>query len=54
MAVSKMKKLSVVTMREDTDSLLRALQKLQCVNLISTSDTSNNTEQPDITERIAT
>jgi len=37
MAVSSMKKLSVVTMREDTDSLLYDLQRLRAVNLQRTN-----------------
>lgn len=36
MAVSNMKKLSVVVLREDADSLLYALQRLRCVELTAT------------------
>lgn len=36
MAVSTMKKLSVITMREDRDKFLRALQKLRCVDICQT------------------
>lgn len=53
MAVSKMKKLSVITMREDTDSLMLALQKLQCVNLIPPDAPPDDMEQTDLTERIS-
>ena len=36
MAVSTMKKLSVIIMREDRDKFLRALQKLRCVDICQT------------------
>lgn len=43
MAVSNMKKLSVAVLREEADSLLYALQRLRCVELVKDAETDTGT-----------
>lgn len=56
MAVGKMKKLSVVTMRSDTDRLMTELQKLRCVDLSASPAATElpvSTAQPMLAEECA-
>ena len=54
MAVSRMKKLSVVTAREDADGLLYALQRLRCVELqTETAAPPPETDAAELTAAIA-
>lgn len=43
MAVSNMKKLSVAVLREEADSMLYALQRLRCVELVTEAETEPST-----------
>jgi len=49
-AVSSMKKLSVVTMREDTDGLLYDLQRLRCIDLQQIPTAEANGSRPSVLE----
>ena len=54
MAVGKMKKLSVVTMRSDADKLMTELQKRRCVDLsASVPESPATAAQPVSAEKVA-